>query len=409
MPIWDREEGRERERERKKERHREIRQIKLFGVERHQFGTERMWERERETQRDTSNQAFWGGKAAIWDGEGGREKEKERDREICQIKLFGVERHQFGTGTKGERERERERQREIRQIKLFGVERHQFGTEREWERERETQRDTSNQAFWGGKAAIWDGEGGKKKKRETERYVKSSFSGWKDTNLGPGRREREKEKERDREIRQIKLFGVERHQFGTERKGESEKERHREIRQIKLFGVERHQFGTGTKGERERERETQRDTSNQAFWGGKTPIWDREEGRERERKRDTERYVKSSFLGWKDTNLGQRGRERERQRDTSNQAFWGGKSRQRWFREKTLGVLRSLGFLHLFLYFPNFSIFFLYLGMVTGDGFRRRLWAYYVVQDFGLLYFFSYFLHFSCIWGWLREMVTATT
>ena len=91
----------------------------------------------------------------------------------------------------------------------------------------------------GGKTAIWD--------REEESLL-----------------EREREKERHREIRQIKLFSVERHQSGTERKGdrEKEKERHKEIRQIKLFGVQRHQFGTERKGEREREkRETQRDTS----------------------------------------------------------------------------------------------------------------------------------------------------
>ena len=142
--------------------------------------------------------------------------------------------------------------------------------------------------------------------------------------------------------------------------------------------------------------------------------------RKRNRKRETERYVKSSFSGWKDTNLGQRRRERERerQRDTSNQAFWGGKrpiwerererDRQRWLREKTLGLLRSLGFLHFFLYFPNFSIFFLYLGMVTGDGYGRRLWAYYVVLVFFIsscIFFIG--LEFGDGYGrWLREMVT---
>ena len=56
----------------------------------------------------------------------------------------------------------------------------------------------------------------------------------------------------------------------------------------------------------------------------------------------------------------------------------------RWLREKALGLLRSLGFLHFFLYFLHF----LYLGMVTGDGYGRRLWAYYVV----LVFFIS-----SCI------------
>ena len=284
--------------------------------------------------------------------------------------------------------------------------------------------------------------------RDTERYVKSSFLGWKSTNLGRRGREKEKQKERDREIRQIKLFGV-----------------------------ERHQIGTGTKGERERERERQRDTSNQAFWGRKTPIWDREEGRERERhieirqtklfgverhqfgterkgERERERHreiLQTKLFGVERQQFGTErkgARERETQRDTSNQAFWGGKrpiwerererDRQRWLREKTLGLLRSLGFLHFFLYFPNFSIFFLYLGMVTGDGYGRRLWAYYVVLVFfisscifficlefgdgygswlrekalgllrslGFLNFFMYFLHFSSSWGCLQEMVT---
>ena len=81
---------------------------------------------------------------------------------------------------------------------------------------------------------------------------------------------------------------------------------------------------------------------------------------------------------------------------------------------------------------------FLYLGLVTGDGYARRLWAYYVVLVFfissciffiflvfgngygrwlrektlgllrslGFLNFFMYFLHFSSNWGCLREMVT---
>ena len=61
----------------------------------------------------------------------------------------------------------------------------------------------------------------RERKRDTERYVKSSFLGWKGTNLGRRGREKEKQKERDREIRQIKLFGVERHQFGTGTKVES--------------------------------------------------------------------------------------------------------------------------------------------------------------------------------------------
>ena len=80
----------------------------------------------------------------------------------------------------------------------------------------------------------------------------------------------------------------------------------------------------------------------------------------------------------------------------------------RWLREKALGLLRSLGVLHFFLYFSNFSIFFLYLGMVTGDGYGRRLWAYYVV----LVFFISSCIFFICLefgdgYGrWLREMVT---
>ena len=165
-----------------------------------------------------------------------------------------------------EGEKEKERHREIRQIGLFGVERHQFGTERVREKERE------------------------------------------------------RERERKTEIRQIRLFGLERNQFGRGREREKEKERDREIRQIKLFGLERHQFGTERKGERERKR-----------------------------KRDTERYVKSAFLGRKEANLGQTGRERQ------TEIGFG----------RILGLLRSLGFPHFFLYF----------------------------------------LHFSCIWGWLREMV----
>ena len=121
--------------------------------------------------------------------------------------------------------------------------------ERVKDRERETQRDTSNQAFWGGKAPIWDGEGGRKRnrKKETERYVKSSFSGWKDTNLGQGRREREKEKER---YVKSSFLGWKDTNLGW-RGREKERERHREIRQIKLFGVERQQFGTERKGERD--------------------------------------------------------------------------------------------------------------------------------------------------------------
>ena len=93
---------------------------------------------------------------------------------------------------------------------------------------------------------------------------------------------------------------------------------------------------------------------------------------ERERERDTEIYVKSSFLGWRDSNLGQRGRERERQRhkEIRQIKLFGvergqfGKDREsetdrdgygRWLREKALGLLRSLGFLHFFLYFRHLS------------------------------------------------------
>ena len=197
------------------------------------------------------------------------------------------------TGEEFERERESKRDRE-RYVKsgFLGWKKPIWDRARERKRGRERERDTSNQAFWGGKTPILDREEGRERKRDTERYIKSSFLGWKDTNLGQGRREterdvkssflgrknanlgrkgreREREKERHREIRQIKLFGVERHQFGTERR-ERNRKRHRE--QIKLFGVERQQFGTERKGERER---------------------------------DTERYVKSSFLGWKEANLGQ--------------------------------------------------------------------------------------------------------
>ena len=247
-------------------------------------------EKARETERDTSNRAFWGGKSRF-----GTESEREREgeRELRQIKLFGVERHQFGTERKGEREREKERHREIRQVKLFGMERHQFetGTKGERERERERQRDTSNQAFWGGKTSIWDREEGR------------------------------------------------------------ERERHREIHQIKLFGVERHQFGTERKGERER---------------------------------DTEIYVKSSFLGWRDTNLGQRERERERERQ-----------RHKEIRQiKLFGVERSQ--------FGKDRE-----SETDRDVYGRRLWAYYVVLVFFISScIFLIFLYFSCIWGWLREMVT---
>ena len=193
---------------------------------------------ERERQRDTSNQAFWGGKTPIWDREEGREREREREREkkrdterYVKSSILGWKDTNLGQrGREREREREKERHREIRQIKLFGVGRANLGR-----RGRERERDTSNQAFWGGKTPIWDREEG-------------------------GEREREREKERHREIRQIKHFGVERHQFGTERKGERE---------------------------RERKRETQRDTSNQAFWGGKTPIWDGQTERDRQRWLDT--------------------------------------------------------------------------------------------------------------------------
>ena len=41
------------------------------------------------------------------------------------------------------------------------------------------------------------------------------------------------------------------------------------------------------------------------------------------------------------------------------------------------------------------------------DGYGRRLWAYYVVLVFFISScIFLIFLYFSCIWGWLREMVT---
>ena len=40
---------------------------------------------------------------------------------------------------------------------------------------------------------------------------------------------------------------------------------------------------------------TQRDTSNQAFWGGKTPTSDREEGRERKRHREIYHYLVKTF------------------------------------------------------------------------------------------------------------------
>ena len=71
--------------------------------------------------------------------------------------------------------------------------------------------------------------------------MSNQIFGWKDSNLGQRGRESVREKERYREICQIKLFSVERHQSGIERKGdrEKEKERYKEIRQIKLFGVQR--------------------------------------------------------------------------------------------------------------------------------------------------------------------------
>ena len=178
------------------------------------------------------------------------------------------------------REKARETERDTSNRAFWGG-KSRFGTESE--REREGERVTSNQAFWGGKTPIWDREEG---------------------------REREREKERHREIRQVKLFGMERHQFGTGTKGERERER--EIRQIKLFGVERHQFGTERKGERERVRETQRYTSNQAFWGGETAIWDREEGRERERHREI-RQIKLSGVERQQFGTERKG---ERERDT---------------------------------------------------------------------------------------------
>ena len=111
------------------------------------------------------------------------------------------------------------------------------------ETERETQRDTSNQAFWCGKRSIWDGEGGRerKRKRETERYLKSTFLGWKDTN----KEERERERKRHTETRQSKLLGVGRCQFGTDRAGERERERQRYVKSS--FWVERQQFGTERK------------------------------------------------------------------------------------------------------------------------------------------------------------------
>ena len=115
--------------------------------------------------------------------------------------------------------------------------------------------------------------------------------------------EGERQKERHREIRQIKLFGVERGQFGTEREGERERERERQR------DTSNQPFWGGKtpirKREREGEKETHRDTSKQASWGGKMPIWDRQGGRKRKRDRDTSNQA----FGWKDSNLGQRGRE----------------------------------------------------------------------------------------------------
>ena len=112
-------------------------------------------EKARETERDTSNRAFWGGKS-------------------------------------------------------------RFGTESE--REREGERVTSNQAFWGEKTPIWDREGMRERVKDRER--ERSFLGWRDSDLG----QRGRERERHREMRQIKPFGVERQQFGTEKKGERERD-----------------------------------------------------------------------------------------------------------------------------------------------------------------------------------------
>ena len=111
------------------------------------------------------------------------------------------------------------------------------------------------------------------------------------------------------------------------------RQRHKEIRQIKLFGVERGDRRGETETEREKEREAKERRERERERGERE---ERErEARERqergERERERERYVKSSFLGWKDINLGER--ERETQRDTSNQAFWGGKT-PIWDREE---------------------------------------------------------------------------
>ena len=61
----------------------------------------------------------------------------------------------------------------------------------------------------------------------------------------------------------------------------------------------------------------------------------------------------------------------------------------RWLREKALGLLRSLGFLHFFLYFFHFLVF--------GDGYGRwlREKALGLLRTLGFLHFFLNFLNLS--------------